>query len=161
MKEFLEKLTPDEMLQLDNQVCFPLYATAKCMVAAYRPLLDSIDLTYTQYLVMMLLWENPEGLTVREIGDKLFLDSGTLTPLLRKLEGKLYVEKERSYLDERVVIVKAREEGRALKNLAYQVPATMVEGIHNFSVEDAMELVRLLKKLHMSLDYFASKDKNK
>lgn len=161
MKEFLEKFTPDEMLQLDNQIGFPLYATAKSMVAAYRPLLETIDLTYTQYLVMMLLWENSEGLTVREIGDKLFLDSGTLTPLLRKLEGKQYVEKERSYLDERVVVVKAREEGMALKNLAYQVPTSMAEGIRNFSVEEATELVRLLKKLHMSLDYFANQDKNK
>ena len=107
MKGILQQLSPDEMLQLDNQICFPLYATSKSMVAAYRPFLDRIGLTYTQYLVMMVLWSHPKGLTVRALGDKLYLDSGTLTPLLKKLDAKGFIVRDRDYLDERVVIIRA------------------------------------------------------
>ncbi len=87
-------------LKLDSQLCFPLYAASKEIVRRYKPLLDPLDLTYTQYIVMMVLWESG-SCTVTELGEKLWLDSGTLTPVLKKLESKGYIRRKRSALDER------------------------------------------------------------
>ncbi|MCF0154568.1 MAG: MarR family transcriptional regulator [Veillonella sp.] len=154
MKGILQQLSPDEMLQLDNQICFPLYATSKSMVAAYRPFLDRIGLTYTQYLVMMVLWSHPKGLTVRALGDKLYLDSGTLTPLLKKLDAKGFIVRDRDYLDERVVIIRASSAGMSLKEDAYKVPVAMIKGINNFTLAEVADLKRLLGKLHISLQDF-------
>lgn len=89
-----------DLLKLENQLCFPLYACSKEIVRRYKVYLDKLDLTYTQYIVMMVMWEDKE-LNVKELGDKLFLDSGTLTPVLKKLESKGYVTRERSKIDER------------------------------------------------------------
>ena len=91
-------------LMLKNQLCFPLYACSKEIIRRYKPFLDKVDLTYTQYITMMALWEN-ESMNVRELGQCLFLDSGTLTPVLKKLEGKGYIERCRSKEDERNLIV--------------------------------------------------------
>ena len=108
-------------LRLENQLCFPLYACAKEIVKAYKPFLDELGLTYTQYITMMVLWEHKE-LRVKEVGEKLFLDSSTLTPLLKRLEEKGYVARRRSEQDERDVFVAITPEGEALQERALTVP---------------------------------------
>ena len=110
-----------EALKLKNQICFPLYACSKEIVKAYKPYLDELDLTYTQYITMMVMWEHRE-LRVKEIGKYLFLDSSTLTPLLKRLEEKGYVERKRSAQDERDLIVTITDGGEALKERAVTVP---------------------------------------
>ena len=108
-------------LKLENQLCFPLYACSKEIVKAYKPYLDELDLTYTQYITMMVLWEHKE-LRVKEVGERLFLDSSTLTPLLKRLEEKGYITRRRSEMDERDVFVTITEAGEALKEKAITVP---------------------------------------
>lgn len=110
-----------DALKLENQLCFPLYACSKEIVRKYKPYLDELDLTYTQYITMIALWENGE-INVKELGEKLYLDSGTLTPLLKKLEGKGYITRERSKTDERNLIVRLTSSGESLKNKAAEVP---------------------------------------
>ena len=110
-----------EALKLKNQICFPLYACSKEIVKAYKPYLDELDLTYTQYITMMVMWEHRE-LRVKEIGKFLFLDSSTLTPLLKRLEEKGYVTRRRSAEDERDLIVTITDSGEALKERAVTVP---------------------------------------
>ena len=113
-----------DCLKLDNQICFPLYACAKEIVRRYKPFLDEINLTYTQYIVMMVLWER-ESMNVKELGDTLYLDSGTLTPVLKKLESKDYIKRERAKSDERNLLITVTEEGMALRDKAVNVPAQM------------------------------------
>ena len=108
-------------LKLKNQICFPLYACAKEIVKAYKPYLDELDLTYTQYITMMVMWEHKE-LRVKEVGKYLYLDSSTLTPLLKRLEEKGYVARRRSTEDERDLIVSVTEKGEALREKALTVP---------------------------------------
>ncbi|WP_350455396.1 MarR family winged helix-turn-helix transcriptional regulator [Slackia heliotrinireducens] len=132
-------------LKLDNQLCFPLYACAKEVVRRYTPFLNEIDLTYTQYITMMVMWEC-KSLSVRELGEKLLLDSGTLTPLLKKLEAKGLVIRERSHEDERKLNVVITEKGEALRSRALGVPRQMGKCV-GLSKEDAMELRRLLNKI--------------
>lgn len=110
-----------DCLKLDNQLCFPLYAAAKEVTRKYKPFLDKLDLTYTQYIVMMILWEEKE-LNVKEIGERIYLDSGTLTPLLRKLESKGYIKRNKSSFDERNVIVSITKKGNELKEKAIDIP---------------------------------------
>ncbi|GAA4317694.1 organic hydroperoxide resistance transcriptional regulator OhrR [Mucilaginibacter gynuensis] len=110
-----------DYLKLENQACFPVYALSRVLTAHYKPILDGIDVTYPQYLVMMLLWEHRE-LSVKEIGEKLLLDSGTLTPLLKKLESKKLVNRSRSREDERVVMISLTQNGADLKEKAANVP---------------------------------------
>jgi DNA-binding MarR family transcriptional regulator len=110
-----------DALKLENQLCFPLYACSKEIVRKYKPYLDELDLTYTQYITMIALWENGE-INVKELGEKLYLDSGTLTPLLKKLEGKGYITRERSKTDERNLIVRLTSSGESLKSKAAEVP---------------------------------------
>jgi DNA-binding MarR family transcriptional regulator len=105
----------------DNQICFPLYSAANAMVRAYRPLLKELDLTYLQYMVLLLLWEEPQ-LNVKELGQRLRLDSGTLTPLLKRLEQKGFVTRSSSEVDERVRIISITKQGRALKAKARDIP---------------------------------------
>ena len=111
-------------LRLENQLCFPLYACAKEIVKAYKPFLDELGLTYTQYITMMVLWEHKE-LRVKEVGEKLFLDSSTLTPLLKRLEEKGYVVRRRSARDERDVFAAITPAGEALKERALSVPGRL------------------------------------
>jgi DNA-binding MarR family transcriptional regulator len=132
-------------LKLSNQLCFPLYAAAKSVVAKYTPYLEAINLTYTQYIVMMVLWERRE-VTVKELGEKLFLDSGTLTPLLKKLEHKGFVKRRRSAADERSVIVTITGSGGALREKAAEVPARMA-GCMPLSQDEAGTLYKLLYKI--------------
>ena len=108
-------------LKLENQICFPLYACAKEITKAYKPFLDELDLTYTQYITMMVIWEHKE-LKVKEVGKCLYLDSSTLTPLLKRLEEKGYITRRRSAEDERDLIVTVTEQGEALKEKAGSVP---------------------------------------
>ncbi|MEX3071248.1 MarR family winged helix-turn-helix transcriptional regulator [Vibrio alginolyticus] len=117
-------LSADESLMLDNQVCFPLYSASNAIIRTYRPLLDKLDLTYSQYLVMMVLWES-DGISVKDIGARLHLDSGTLTPLLKRLELKGYIVRARSESDERVRVLKLSNEGVLLKQKALSVPTQM------------------------------------
>ncbi|EGT0000335.1 MarR family transcriptional regulator [Clostridium perfringens] len=109
------------ILKLENQLCFRLYASSREVIKKYKPILDQYNLTYTQYLTMLVLWEN-ENITVKGIGEKLHLDSGTLTPLIKKLEKMNLVTKYRSKEDDRVVIVELTDEGRNLKDDMIDVP---------------------------------------
>ncbi len=111
-----------DALKLENQLCFPLYACSKEIVRRYKPYLDELDLTYTQYITMMVLWEEDE-INVKELGKKLYLDSGTLTPLLKKLEAKKYITRTRSKEDERNLVVKITGKGKALREKACEIPA--------------------------------------
>lgn len=131
-----------ESLKLKNQVCFPLYALSKEITKLYRPLLEELDMTYPQYLVMMVLWEN-DGLTVSELGEKLLLDSGTLTPLLKRLESKSYLNRKRKKEDERVVELFLTETGINLQQKACSIPAEMLHKI-DVKAEDLLKLKTLL-----------------
>ena len=131
--------------KLGNQICFPLYVIAKEITGMYRPFLDELDLTYSQYLVMMVLWEN-DGLTVNQIGEKLYLDSGTLTPLLKRLEVKSLLQRNRKKEDERVVEVSLTEQGKNLQMKACAIPGKMVEKL-NISADDLAELKTTLDKI--------------
>ena len=133
-----------DVLRLDHQLCFPLYACAKEVVRRYKPFLDEIGLTYTQYIAMMVLWEKKQ-VTVKELGESLFLDSGTLTPLLKKMEQKQLLTRARSKEDERVLLVTITEEGEALKEKAVNVPTQLMNCI-TIDPEDAEKLYELLYK---------------
>jgi DNA-binding MarR family transcriptional regulator len=128
----------DRNLRLDNQVCFPLYAAARAMMQAYQPLLAKLGLTYPQYLVLMVLWED-DGRSVKELGERLYLDSGTLTPLLKRLEEAGFVRRARAGHDERVVEVSLTAEGKRLKKRAEEIPQELLCRI-GVSVEKAVRL---------------------
>ena len=132
-------------LKLENQLCFPLYAASREVIRLYRPFLDNLELTYTQYITMMVLWEKKQT-NVKELGSCLYLDSGTLTPVLKKLEQKGYLTRHRSEEDERNLVVSITAEGEALQEEAAKVPARMGKCV-NLSPEDAKELYRLLYQI--------------
>ncbi|MCR4600653.1 MAG: MarR family transcriptional regulator [Clostridia bacterium] len=131
-----------EAMKLDNQLCFPLYAASRCVVNLYTPWLKPLGLTYTQYLVFLVLWEK-DDLTVGEICDKLMLDNGTLSPLLKKMQTAGYIEKNRSEDDDRVVRITLTEEGRELQEKVKDVPAKVSNCI-KLQPEDAQKLYTLL-----------------
>lgn len=135
----------EDSLKLENQLCFPLYACSKEVIRRYKPILDKLDLTYTQYITMMVLWEYG-SINVKNLGDMLFLDSGTLTPVLKKLESKKYISRDRDDKDERNVIISITNKGKELKKQASLVPGEIGKCI-NLSKEEAIELYRLLYKL--------------
>ncbi len=132
-------------LKLENQLCFPLYAAAKEVVKKYKPLLDGTGLTYTQYVTMMVLWEE-KALNVTALGKRLFLDSGTLTPLLKKLEAAGLVTRRRDGADERSVIIGITDKGLKLKEETVDIPAKMA-GCLNIDAEEAKALYGLLHKI--------------
>jgi DNA-binding MarR family transcriptional regulator len=132
-------------LQLGNQLCFPLYVISKEVIGLYRPFLDELDITYPQYLAMMVLWEK-DGLTVNQVGEKLFLDSGTLTPLLKRLELKGFIIRQRKKEDERVVEVFLADKGRRLQEKACGIPLKMQEKL-NLTTEDLLELKKTVEKI--------------
>ena len=134
-----------EAMKLINQLCFPLYAAARHVTGLYTPVLKPLRLTYTQYIVFLVLWEK-DGLTVGEIGEKLLLDNGTLSPLLKKMEKAGYVKRQRSREDERVVVITLTEEGRVLQKKAKDVPAK-VAGCIDLPPEKAQILYGLLYEL--------------
>lgn len=134
-----------EALKLSKQLCFPLYACSREMIKLYKPFLDQLGLTYTQYITMMVLWEH-KAMTVKSLGQELFLDSGTLTPLLKKLEEKGLITRRRSELDERNLIVTITEAGEAMKDAALHIPAEMTKCI-NLPPEDIRDLYRMLYQM--------------
>ncbi len=134
-----------EAIKLENQTCFPLYAAAREVMKSYRPYLDAIGLTYTQYIALMILWETREC-SVKTLGEKLYLDSGTLTPVLKSLEAKGFVHRRRSESDERVVLVRITPQGEALREKAAGVPGKIAACIA-LDPAEAAELHRLLYKL--------------
>lgn len=132
-------------LKLENQLCFPLYAASRAVTRAYKPYLDEIGLTYTQYITMMALWERGT-MSVHELGQRLYLDSGTLTPLLKKLEAKGLVVRRRDPADERRLLVSLTAAGDALQDEAAKVPHEMSAKL-TLPREDAMELYRILHEM--------------
>ena len=134
-----------DSLKLKNQLCFPIYLCSKEIIRKYTPLLDDLDLTYTQYITMMVLWEHNTS-NVKDISDALFLDSGTLTPLLKKLEAKDYITRTRSLKDERNLDVTITKKGLALRDKALSVPCEMGKCI-NLSEEEVKTLYSLMYKI--------------
>ena len=139
----------EEMLKLDNQLCFSLYATSKEIIRRYKPLLDNFDITYTQYITLLVLWEK-DGLLVKTLGERLYLDSGTLTPLLTKLENKGYILKKKDTKDIRETSVYLTDKGRELKEKIIVVPKTMGACV-NLELDDLLMLQKLLKKVRRGL----------
>jgi DNA-binding MarR family transcriptional regulator len=134
-----------EILKLENQLCFPLYAAAKGVVKKYAPLLDEIKLTYTQYITMMVMWER-KTLSVKDLGKCLYLDSGTLTPLLKRLEGKKLISRSRAGGDERIVYISITPKGVQLKKKALRVPREMGKRL-SLDPKESRTLYTLLYKL--------------
>ncbi|AKJ29259.1 MarR family transcriptional regulator [Caldimonas brevitalea] len=137
------------MLQLDNQLCFALYSTSLAMTKLYKPLLDALGLTYPQYLVMLVLWEQ-DHLTVGALGERLFLDSGTLTPLLKRMESSGWLTRTRAKEDERRVVVSLTPAGQALRQSAISVPR-QVSGAAQCSADELHDLRRRLHDLRRRL----------
>nr|MBP3258569.1 MarR family transcriptional regulator [Bacilli bacterium] len=134
-----------DCLKLENQLCFPLYAASRNVIKKYKPFLDELDLTYTQYITMMVLWDLKE-INVKELGNKLYLDSGTLTPLLKTLESKGYVSRVRSSSDERNLLICLTAEGGKLKDKAASIP-TKVSKCINLNPDEALSLYKILYKI--------------
>ena len=142
-------------LLLSNQLCFPVYAASRLITREYQPYLDELNITYPQYLVMMVLWEK-EGLTVNEIGGLLILNTNTVTPLLKRMELQGLVERKRSAEDERKVIVALTEKGRGMREKALKIPESLSCRILNGPFEQA-ELAELKKSLDKLISYLAEK----
>lgn len=150
MKQASDDTTPEDdfsLLKLENQLCFPLYAASRQLTKAYQPYLRELDadLTYPQYLVLLLLWEHQE-MTVKELGDNLLLDSGTLTPLLKRMEQKQWVSRRRDPRDERSVIIGLLPAGRALHKPACVIPQGLLAQLE-IAPKDMVVLRRLLNQL--------------
>ncbi len=134
-----------ESLKIENQLCFPLYASAKEVIKKYKPYLEQIDLTYTQYITMMVLWEYGQ-MNVKDLGERLYLDSGTLTPLLKKLESKGLIARKRAVVDERNLVVALTQKGIKLREKAVNIPQAIGSCI-NLTQEEAFTLYKLLYKV--------------
>ena len=149
----VRKVAADQLLRLDNQICFAVYSAAHAFNRVYKPLLDRLGLTYPQYLVMLSLWER-DGVPVKDIGERLFLDSGTLTPLLKRLETAGLVKRTRSTEDERQVLIALTAQGQALKEKARNVPQSILEA-SDCSVAELValksEIVSLRDRLNAAL----------
>ncbi len=141
--------TSNAMLLLDNQLCFALYSTSLAMTKVYKPLLAELGLTYPQYLAMLVLWER-DGLMVSELGDKLYLDSGTLTPLLKRLEASGYISRIRAVEDERRVYIALTSSGRKLKTRAAKIPGCILSA-SQCSIPELMALTSQVQALRKKL----------
>ena len=148
----MPKLHTDAALQLDHQLCFALYSASLAMTKLYTPLLSALNLTYPQYLVLLVLWEQ-DSLTVTALGERLHLNSGTLTPLLKRMEVSKLVVRERSLEDERRVLVSLTPEGKKLKSRAATIPPCVAEAT-NCSLSELMALTQQLKTLRDQLHDF-------
>jgi len=140
-------MKPEDKLKLDNQLCFAVYVASKEIIKQYKPFLDPLGLTYTQYITLLALWEKSD-ISVKELGQKLFLDSGTLTPLLKKLEAMNLIERVRSSDDERLIIVSLTKKGLDLKKEVIDIPDKIICST-NLNIENA---VSLKKHLDILLD---------
>lgn len=134
-----------ESLKLHNQLCFPLYACSKEIIKRYKPFLDEINLTYTQYITMLVLWEE-RSISLKEIGEKIYLDSGTLTPVLKKLEDLKLIERKRSLEDERNLLITITKKGEELKEKAKSIPENM-QKCFDLSEDEAKTLYKTLYKI--------------
>lgn len=139
----------DQALRLDNQLCFALYSASLAMTKLYKPLLDELGLTYPQYLALLVLWER-EGLTVSELGAQLYLDSGTLTPLLKRMEAGGLLSRLRDTADERRVLIQLTAAGRALKSRAQRIPGCVLQATQ-CNVAEAMALTHQIQALRNRL----------
>ena len=139
----------NDALRLDNQPCFPLYAASREVIKRYRPYLDAMNLTYTQYIVLLVIWEHGT-ISVRDLGRKLYLDSGTLTPVLKTLEKAGLITRRRSTKDERVLMITITEAGLALKAKAVEIPAAIRAGL-GLDEKELQTLMQLLDKMLVSL----------
>lgn len=138
----------DKKLLLSNQICFPLYSASRLITKAYKPFLEELGLTYPQYLVLLVLWEN-DGLSVNQLTKKLLLDSNTLSPLLKRMEKMELLKRTRSIKDERSVIVQLTDSGRQLKEKAIPIPEKLYTKLisDNIKIEDMMQLKDILAEL--------------
>jgi len=145
-----------EHLKLENQLCFPVYAASRLITREYKPFLDILDLTYPQYLVLLVLWESNE-LSVNEISSKLILNTNTLTPLLKRMEKQKLIVRTRSSLDERKVIIKLTDKGLELKEPASEIPIKLIESLQNsnLSIE---KLLQLKDNLNSLIDFLLNKE---
>ena len=134
-----------DCLKLENQLCFPLYAVSKEIIRKYKPFLDEVNLTYTQYIVMLVLWDN-NNINVKSLGEKILLDSGTLTPLLKKMEQKGYLVRQKAFKDERNLIISLTKKGEELKKLCKDIPLKVGKCI-NLSQEETINLYAYLYKI--------------
>lgn len=141
-----------DSLKLENQLCFPLYACAKEVTRRYRPMLEPLGLTYTQYIVMMVMWEH-RTIAMAQLGQLLYLDSGTLTPLLKKMEQRGWICRERSCDDERNIIIHLTSEGEQLRSRVSRVPERMAECVDL----EAAQMQELHRLLHTMLQRFYNK----
>ncbi|OPC59235.1 MarR family transcriptional regulator [Elizabethkingia miricola] len=139
-----------QQLKLENQICFPVYALSREIVGRYRPFLDQLDITYPQYLVLLVLWEHQEH-SVSQLGEKLYLDSGTLTPLLKRLEQKKLVTRSRSKEDERIVKIKLTSEGQSLQKKAASIPKQLFEDM-KVPEEELKQLKTTIEKILTTLN---------
>lgn len=146
----VEKNDPS-LLHLDNQLCFALYACSRGIIKAYKPILDPLDLTYTEYVVLMALWEN-DNVAIKDLGKKIFLDSGTLTPLLKKMVGKNLVTRERSKNDERSVVISLTAKGKLLEKKCRENPDKLICAAKLESVDGEA----LMQNLHKIIAGFAT-----
>ena len=145
----METTNATDALQLDNQLCFALHSASLAMTKVYKPHLDALGVTYPQYLVLLVLWER-DGLSVSEIGERLFLDSGTLTPLLKRLEAQGLVDRKRDPADDRRVLVRLTDAGRGLRQQAAAIPACILSAT-GCTVDDIGQLVDSIKTLRRRL----------
>ncbi len=143
-------LTSDKALQLDHQLCFALYSASLAMTKAYKPLLEPLGLTYSQYLVMLVLWER-DDILVSQLGERLSLDSGTLTPLLKRLEAMGFLTRERDPQDERCVRICLSAQGSKLKAQAKRIPACVLEATH-CSLGEVGLLIKQVRSLTRTLE---------
>lgn len=142
-------MNSEELLKLDNLLCFSLYVCSKEIIRKYKTILEPLNLTYTGYITMLALWEKDE-ITVKELGKRLFLDSGTLTPLLKKLEAMGYVQRCRSNDDERNVYIRLTKEGRELKKQAKTVPEQLICSAH-LDMDKCEDLLQILHTLMVDI----------
>ena len=139
-----------EQLKLENQICFPLYVASKEIIRKYQPILEKYELTYTQYIVLMALWEYGKQ-SVKELGNRLYLDSGTLTPLLKKLEKRNFLKRVKSDKDERIVFIELTEEGKSFQKEAEKIPLQVAQCV-KLDKSDARVLYKLLYKVIEGFD---------
>lgn len=135
-------------LKLENQICFPIYAVSRLVIQQYKPLLDELEITYPQYLVLLVLWQN-DDIPIKEISDRLFLETNTLTPLLKRMENNGIIKRNRSKMDERVVIISLTQKGKKLYTKALEIPNQLLQKLGCFSIEEneLFSLKKILDKI--------------
>jgi DNA-binding MarR family transcriptional regulator len=149
----------DQQLQLSRQICFPLYSASRLITKAYKPYLDEMGITYPQYLVLMVLWEN-DNLTVNQISEKLLLNTNTISPLLKRMEKSELIERNRSSEDERIVIVNLTETGKQIKDKAKSIPEQLLKILLNENIE-LSEVLQLKEMLDQWIEILSENNKNK